>query len=49
MHGCSPVNLTLKFAVFNCGQEKRYPGKLNKRRLDQDITKQEKAVYEAEK
>ena len=34
--------------VFNCGQEKRHPGKINKRRLDQDITKQEKAVYEAE-
>ena len=34
--------------MFNCGQEKRHPGEVNKRRLDQDITKQEKVVYEAE-
>ena len=34
--------------VFNCRQEKRPPGKINKRRLDQDITKQEKAVYESQ-
>ena len=34
--------------VFNCGHEKRHPGEVNKRRLDQDIIKQEKVVYEAE-
>ena len=34
--------------VFNCGQERRHPGEVNKRRLDQDITKQEKVVHEAE-
>jgi hypothetical protein len=34
--------------VFNCGQEKRHPGEVNKRQLDQDITKQEKVVYQAE-
>ena len=34
--------------VFNCGQEKRHPGEVNERRLDQEITKQEKVVNEAE-
>ena len=34
--------------MFNCGHEKRHPGEVNKRRLDQDIIKQEKVVYEAE-
>ena len=30
--------------VFSCGQDKRHPGQINKRRLDQDISKQEKLV-----
>ena len=34
--------------VFSCGQEKRHPGQFNRRRLDQDISRQEKIVAEAE-
>ncbi len=34
--------------VFSCGQEKRHSGQFNRRRLDQDISRQEKIVAEAE-
>ena len=34
--------------VFSCGLEKRHPGQFNKRRLDQETSKQKKLVSEAE-
>ena len=33
--------------VFSCGLEKRHPGQLNRRRLDQETSKQQKVVSEA--
>ena len=34
--------------VFSCGLEKRHPGQVNRRRLDQESSKQQKLVSEAE-
>ena len=34
--------------VFSCGQEKQHPGQINRRKMDQAISRQEKLVSECE-